>query len=175
MISLQFSHCPQDVPGSIFSGLSRNELVIRVQPDEAVYIKVMNKEPGLSSKPVISELDLVCVVYDVVFTSRRIIILDIRMREFPTPMNPSYWICSRERRAISFEMTVCASPSAQTSLQNWMRHGRSLLRFFTRLRITRSRAKSMNLVLAGPPAWTNLLKLPDTDEPMDTCTRQRCR
>jgi glucose-6-phosphate 1-dehydrogenase len=56
-IRIQF----EDVPGSIFPGLSRNELVIRVQPDEAVYMKVMNKEPGLSNKPVVSELDLVCI------------------------------------------------------------------------------------------------------------------
>ncbi|KAL7747009.1 Glucose-6-phosphate 1-dehydrogenase [Sorochytrium milnesiophthora] len=54
-IRIQF----RDVPGNIFPApLSRNELVIRVQPNEAVYLKVMNKQPGLSFKPVISELDL---------------------------------------------------------------------------------------------------------------------
>ncbi len=38
--------------------VSRNELVIRVQPNEAVYMKFMNKEPGLSNKAIVSELDL---------------------------------------------------------------------------------------------------------------------
>ncbi|KJE92344.1 glucose-6-phosphate 1-dehydrogenase [Capsaspora owczarzaki ATCC 30864] len=54
-IRIQF----QDVAGNIFPhDLARNELVIRVQPDEAVYIKLMNKKPGLSTETVISELDL---------------------------------------------------------------------------------------------------------------------
>jgi len=35
-----------------------NELVFRVQPDEAVYMKLMSKEPGLGSKRVCTELDL---------------------------------------------------------------------------------------------------------------------
>lgn len=38
--------------------MSRNEIVIRVQPNEAVYMKVMNKQPGLMNEPIISELDL---------------------------------------------------------------------------------------------------------------------
>lgn len=54
-IRIQFSDCP----GNIFNHeLARNELVIRVQPEEAVYAKVMNKVPGLTMKPHISELDL---------------------------------------------------------------------------------------------------------------------
>lgn len=49
----------RDVPGNIFNPHpARNELVIRVQPDEAVYQKFMNKFPGLSMIPVVSELDL---------------------------------------------------------------------------------------------------------------------
>jgi glucose-6-phosphate 1-dehydrogenase len=50
----------QDVPGAQMfpTPLSRNELVIRVQPNEAVYLKLMNKEPGLSFRQHISELDL---------------------------------------------------------------------------------------------------------------------
>ncbi|KAG0268192.1 Glucose-6-phosphate 1-dehydrogenase [Actinomortierella ambigua] len=48
----------KDVPGNLFETLSRNEIVIRVQPNEAVYVKMMNKEPGLSMKTVISDLDL---------------------------------------------------------------------------------------------------------------------
>jgi glucose-6-phosphate 1-dehydrogenase len=48
----------RDVPGGLFPSVSRNELVIRVQPNEAVYIKMMNKKPGLDMDTVISELDL---------------------------------------------------------------------------------------------------------------------
>lgn len=35
-----------------------NELVFRVQPDEAVFLKLISKEPGLSSKRICTELDL---------------------------------------------------------------------------------------------------------------------
>ena len=49
----------RDVPGDIFDGKSRrNELVIRLQPNEAMYLKVMTKQPGMSFEPVESELDL---------------------------------------------------------------------------------------------------------------------
>jgi glucose-6-phosphate 1-dehydrogenase len=48
----------KDVAGNIYKDAARNELVIRVQPHEAVYMKFMNKQPGLSNTPVISELDL---------------------------------------------------------------------------------------------------------------------
>jgi len=53
-IRIQF----KDVAGNLFSNLSRNEIVIRVQPNEAVYVKMMNKEPGLGMKTIISDLDL---------------------------------------------------------------------------------------------------------------------
>ena len=36
----------------------RNELVLRLQPDEAIYMKLVVKKPGLDPTPVISELDL---------------------------------------------------------------------------------------------------------------------
>lgn len=39
-------------------GLQRNELVIRLQPKEAVYMKMNIKSPGLAGDPVLSELDL---------------------------------------------------------------------------------------------------------------------
>lgn len=49
----------RDVPGDIFSGkLKRNELVIRVQPGEALYIKMMTKTPGISFDMEETELDL---------------------------------------------------------------------------------------------------------------------
>jgi len=39
----------RDVPGDIFNGTGkRNELVLRVQPGEAIYAKVMTKTPGMS-------------------------------------------------------------------------------------------------------------------------------
>ena len=45
----------RDVPGvaSTFDGIAvpRNELVVRLQPDEAVYLKANVKEPGLSTDP----------------------------------------------------------------------------------------------------------------------------
>eukprot|EP00042_Codosiga_hollandica_P043660 m.416793 g.416793 ORF g.416793 m.416793 type:complete len:296 (+) comp56615_c0_seq11:1318-2205(+) len=43
-IRIQF----KDVPGSLFADSTRNELVIRVQPDEAVYMKCVTKKPGMS-------------------------------------------------------------------------------------------------------------------------------
>ncbi|XP_038067286.1 glucose-6-phosphate 1-dehydrogenase-like isoform X1 [Patiria miniata] len=49
----------KDVPGDIFAGdCKRNELVIRVQPNEAVYCKMMTKSPGMSFVPKETELDL---------------------------------------------------------------------------------------------------------------------
>lgn len=54
-IRIQF----KDVPGDIFQGqCRRNELVIRVQPGEAVYIKLMTKEPGMTFRLEETELDL---------------------------------------------------------------------------------------------------------------------
>ncbi|EDV30686.1 uncharacterized protein Dana_GF14919 [Drosophila ananassae] len=49
----------QDVPGDIFEGSTkRNELVIRVQPGEAMYLKVMTKSPGITFDIEETELDL---------------------------------------------------------------------------------------------------------------------
>jgi len=49
----------KDVPGDIFnSQLERNELVVRVQPDEAVYVKLMSKKPGMAFGCEQTELDL---------------------------------------------------------------------------------------------------------------------
>lgn len=48
-----------DVPGDIFGGKSkRNELVIRVQPGEALYVKMMTKTPGITFDMEETELDL---------------------------------------------------------------------------------------------------------------------
>lgn len=52
---LQFT----DVPGDIFGErCQRNELVVRVQPDEAIYLKMMTKRPGIYFSPQETELDL---------------------------------------------------------------------------------------------------------------------
>lgn len=49
----------RDVPGDIYGGQThRNELVIRVQPGEAVYMKMMTKKPGMSFDIEETELDL---------------------------------------------------------------------------------------------------------------------
>ncbi|KAG9329493.1 hypothetical protein JZ751_004488, partial [Albula glossodonta] len=54
-VRLQFT----DVPGDIFNNqCQRNELVVRVQPNEAVYAKMMSKKPGVYFSPEETELDL---------------------------------------------------------------------------------------------------------------------
>lgn len=46
------------VTSGIFQNIARNELVIRIQPDEAVYMKMNVKEPGLSNATIASEMDV---------------------------------------------------------------------------------------------------------------------
>lgn len=53
-IRIQF----QESPAPLYHGAPRNELVIRVQPDEAIYFKVNGKVPGLENKLAQTELDL---------------------------------------------------------------------------------------------------------------------
>ncbi|KAG1526568.1 hypothetical protein G6F52_002318 [Rhizopus delemar] len=53
-IRIQF----KKVPGSLFRDSPRNELVFRVQPGEAIYMKFNNKVPGFSVDSMITELDL---------------------------------------------------------------------------------------------------------------------
>merc|ERR1719192_347796 len=49
----------KDVLGDIFNGNAmRNELVIRVQPNEGIHLKMMIKEPGMTSELKETELDL---------------------------------------------------------------------------------------------------------------------
>jgi glucose-6-phosphate 1-dehydrogenase len=48
----------KDVTAGIFKEVTRNELVVRVQPGEAVYIKMNAKAPGLQMRTVPTELDL---------------------------------------------------------------------------------------------------------------------
>lgn len=46
------------VAKGMFKEIQRNELVIRVQPNEAVYLKINSKIPGISTKTNLTDLDL---------------------------------------------------------------------------------------------------------------------
>lgn len=48
----------RDVPRGIFATIPRNELVIRVQPEEAIYLKMNCKYPGLSTRTLPTDMDL---------------------------------------------------------------------------------------------------------------------
>jgi len=48
----------KDVTQGIFKNIGRNELVIRIQPSEAVYVKINTKLPGLVTRAMPSEMDL---------------------------------------------------------------------------------------------------------------------
>ena len=52
-VRLQF----KDVTSGIFKHVCRNELVLRIQPSEAVYLKLNTKEPGLSTRALPTEMD----------------------------------------------------------------------------------------------------------------------
>jgi len=53
-IRMQF----KDVTQGIFKDISRNELVIRIQPSEAVYLKLNAKTPGFAFRAIPTEMDL---------------------------------------------------------------------------------------------------------------------
>lgn len=46
------------IASGMFNEIAHNELVIRIQPDEAVYLKVNAKLPGVSTETTITDLDL---------------------------------------------------------------------------------------------------------------------
>ena len=48
----------KDVTQGIFKDIARNELVLRIQPSEAVYLKMNAKVPGLYTHTVPIEMDL---------------------------------------------------------------------------------------------------------------------
>ncbi|KAJ7498904.1 glucose-6-phosphate dehydrogenase [Mycena latifolia] len=48
----------KDVTQGIFQDIPRNELVIRIQPSEAVYLKMNTKTPGLQTRAMATEMDL---------------------------------------------------------------------------------------------------------------------
>ena len=60
-IRVQFRHVPGNLYDRNFGAnldQSTNELVIRVQPDEAIYLKINNKVPGLGMRLDRSTLNL---------------------------------------------------------------------------------------------------------------------
>lgn len=49
----------KETSGGLFEHLCPcNELVIRIQPDEAIYMKVLTKRPGIDMRPEGKDLDL---------------------------------------------------------------------------------------------------------------------
>ncbi|KAF8195871.1 glucose-6-P dehydrogenase [Mycena galopus ATCC 62051] len=48
----------KDVTQGIFKDITRNELVIRIQPSESVYLKMNVKAPGLQTRAMATEMDL---------------------------------------------------------------------------------------------------------------------
>jgi len=59
----------KDVTQGIFKNIARNELVIRIQPSESIYLKLNMKTPGLQMRTVPIEMDL---TYKRRFTDHRI-------------------------------------------------------------------------------------------------------
>ena len=53
-IRIQF----KDVTQGIFKDIARNELVLRIQPAEAMYLKLNTKTPGLYTRAIPTEMDL---------------------------------------------------------------------------------------------------------------------
>jgi len=73
-IRVQFRHVPGSIYKDAFGGkanleMATNELVIRVQPDEAIYLKINNKIPGLGLQLDRTTLDL---SYKSTFSSNQI-------------------------------------------------------------------------------------------------------
>ncbi|KAJ7771389.1 glucose-6-P dehydrogenase [Mycena maculata] len=59
----------KDVTQGIFKDITRNELIIRIQPSEAVYLKMNTKTPGLQTRAMATEMDL---TYNRRFTDAKI-------------------------------------------------------------------------------------------------------
>ena len=55
-------HSDEQVPGNIFDdSIRRNELVVRIQPNEAIWLNVINKKPGMKFETAETFLDMSCV------------------------------------------------------------------------------------------------------------------
>ncbi len=48
----------KQVAKGVFNTINKNELVLRIQPKPAIYLKINSKTPGLSNKTTITDLDL---------------------------------------------------------------------------------------------------------------------
>ena len=57
-IRIRFKPIAKNLFGDAMDALPSNELVVRVQPDEAISFRIVNKAPGLKMKLVETELDL---------------------------------------------------------------------------------------------------------------------
>lgn len=57
-IRIRFRPAARNLFSEIRPALPSNELVIRVQPDEAIYFRIVNKQPGLKLELVDTDLDL---------------------------------------------------------------------------------------------------------------------
>lgn len=57
-IRIQFKTAPGGLFAGTITGAENNELVIRVQPDEAIYLRIVSKVPGLTSRMEEARLNL---------------------------------------------------------------------------------------------------------------------
>lgn len=57
-IRIQFKTAPGGLFAGTATGVENNELVIRVQPDEAIYLRIISKVPGLTSRMEEARLNL---------------------------------------------------------------------------------------------------------------------
>ncbi len=57
-VRIVFRDIPNDIFGSVAAGPIANRLVIRIQPDEAIRLRIVNKQPGLNLALAESELNL---------------------------------------------------------------------------------------------------------------------
>jgi len=57
-IRIRFKPLEHEIFGQAISALPANELIIRVQPDEAISLRIVNKVPGLEMDLVVTDLDL---------------------------------------------------------------------------------------------------------------------
>jgi len=125
----------KDVTQGIFKEITRNELVIRVQPNEAVYLKMNSKAPGLAMRTVPTEMDLtykrrfsdlkIPEAYECVFSSLSllelaafvVVVLVVESAELTlslSPAGPSSSTRSRATTRTLFATTSSTSPGSSS-------------------------------------------------------------
>ena len=109
-IRVQFKP-PVALPGNkaVLDGF-RNELVVRFQPDEAIYMKFALKQPGLEMTPIMSELDLTYRVRD----TPRVRLAQLRRHEYPLSWPRTLSL------PLSRSDTVMRTSLRLTSASSWM-------------------------------------------------------